>query len=190
MQAKLKKHGALVAACAVFSCTASADILNYEFEGTVTSTTYVAQPGEKVTGTFSFDSSTPPVSTCFNNVCGYYDPKGSMTMRVGPHEMSAAGSHVNVQNDQGVVGHEDIVRVSSGSPAVIDGTAYAAGFMSLWMVSSKSQVLDGTGVPRQYHVHRFDIVREGGFTTGGPTLQDTLVYFQIDAVKLVQPAKK
>jgi hypothetical protein len=187
---QIARISALALAFAGLPCAVSAEVLNYEFAGTVTSSTYVAQPGEKVTGTFSFDSGTPPVGTCFNNACSYADPRGSMTMQVGAHRMSGAGSHVRVENDQGIAGYEDIVKLGSGSPVVIDGTTYAVGGMMLWLVSSKPQVLDGTGVPRDYQVHRFDIVREGGFSTGGPNLEDTLVYFRLDSLKLVQPAAR
>jgi hypothetical protein len=109
---------------------------------------------------------------------------------VGPHRMSAAGTRISIQNDQGLAGYEDILQVNSGSPALIDGTSYAVGSMMLWMVASKPEVLDGTGAPRAYQVHRFDMVREGGFSTGGPDLQHTSVYFQIDAIKLIQPARR
>lgn len=184
------KHLALAAACAISSSIAFAETLRYEFIGTVTSSTYVAQPGEKVTGTFSLDSSTPPVGTCFNNSCSYSDPNGSMAMRVGAHQISVSGISVKVENDQGIAGYEDIVKVGSFSPAVIDGTSYPVGSMMLWMVASRPQVLGGTGIPRDYQVHRFDVVREGGFSTGGSTLQDTLVYFRIDSIKLLQPFQK
>jgi hypothetical protein len=182
------KRCAVVAACAWIACAASAEVLHYEFAGTVTSSTYVARAGERLTGTFSFDSGASPVGSCLWNACGYYDPNGSMTMTVGPHRMTAEGTRISVQNDQGLVDYEDIVQVSSGSPAVIDGTSYPVGSMMLWMVASKPEVLDGTDVPRAYQVHRFDVVREGGFSTGGPALQDTFVYFQIDAIRLVRPA--
>lgn len=184
------KHWAIVAACAILSCGASAaEILRYEFTGTVTSSTYVAQPGEEVTGTFSYDTGSPPVSTCFNNSCTYYDPNGSMTMKIGGHQMSASATHVEVLNDQGITGYEDVVRVT-GSPAVIDGTSYPTGFMMLWMVASKPQVLADTSMPRDYQVHRFDIVREGGFTTGSDTLGGTLLYFKIDSIKVLQPSQQ
>jgi hypothetical protein len=184
------EHWAVAATCAWFSCAGSAEVLHYEFAGTVTSSTYVAQPGEQVRGTFSFDSSTPPVGSCLWNACGYYDPNGSMTMSVGSHRMSAAGTRISIQNDQGLAGYEDIVQVNSGSPAVIDGTSYSVGSMMLSMVASNPEVLEGTGAPRAYQVHRFDMVREGGFSTGGPTLQGTSVYFQIDAILLVQPPNR
>ena len=184
------QHWAVAAACAWVAGAAGAEVLHYEFAGTVTSSTYVAQPGEQVTGSFSFDSSTPPVGSCLWNACGYYDPNGSMTMTVGRHRMSAAGTRISVQNDQGLAGYEDVLQVNSGSPAIIDGTSYSVGSMMLWMVASKPEVLDGTGAPRAYHVHRFDVVREGGFSTGGPNLQDTSVYFQIDAIKLMPPANQ
>lgn len=190
MDARDKRRAVVIAACAWFACAASAEVLHYEFAGTVTSSTYVAQPGERVSGTFSFDSSTAPVGSCLWNACGYYDANGAMTMTVGAHRMSAAGTRISIQNDQGLAGYEDIVQVNSGSPAVIDGTTYSVGAMMLWMVASKAEVLDGTGVPRAFQVHRFDMVREGGFSTGGPTLQDTSVYFQLDAIRLVRPGPR
>lgn len=186
MNARIQQW-AVIAACAMFSGVAGAEVLHYEFAGTVTSSTYVAQPGEAVRGTFSFDSSTPPVGSCLWDACGYYDPAGQMTMSVGPHRMSAAGTRISVQNDQGLAGYEDILQVNSGWPATIDGTSYSVGSMMLWMVASKPEVLDGTAAPRAYQVHRFDMVREGGFSTGGANQQDTSVYFRIDAIKLVQP---
>ncbi|MCG2592405.1 hypothetical protein LZ009_06375 [Ramlibacter sp. XY19] len=185
-----RNHLALAAACSLWACAASAEVLRYEFTGTVDSSTYVAQPGEKVTGTFSFDTATAPVGTCFNNTCSYNDPNGTMTMLAGGHQMSASGVGITVQNDQGIPGYEDIVRIGSFSPAVIDGTSYPVGFMTLWMVASKPQVLGSTDAPRDYQVHRFDMVREGGFSTGGVTLQDTLLHFQLDGIKLLQPSQQ
>ena len=175
---------ALVLAGAMIPAAAGAEVLKFEFEGTVTLDTYVARVGEKVTGAFSYATDTPLVSTCAFEVCRYRAEDHRITAQVGAHRITSYALVAEIQNNQGAPGFEDVALIGSGTSAVLDGTTYPLGGFGLQLISSKRNLFDDASLPHHYQVHRFDTVRDGYFTPGDGT---ALLYFQVDSIKRVKP---
>ena len=170
------------------SAGASAEVIRFEVKGTTTAATALAQAGEQVAATFSYDTNTPD-KQCYESTtyrwCAYYlFTAHTMAMRVGSHTINTAGLTVTVETYVLNDGPQDTVSIGGYLPSV-DGVEYPVGGASLRLMSgpARGNVLGGAELPTEYQVHRFDLAREGFVSTGGVTMDATLLYFQIDSIK-------
>jgi hypothetical protein len=183
------KIAALTIAC-LASAAANAEVLNFKFVGTVTQSLPMAPAGAKVTGSFSYDTSTKPaliVGSSSGNKSGSaaYQVPRSFTLKVNGHTIKSTGSQVDVVNNYG--GNiEDSVSVY-GLPMTLDGTLFSEGTFGIYLASgpNKTHVLRDTHLPERFVVKQFDGMNYGWVQANGAS-DGTLLAFVIASVKEVR----
>jgi hypothetical protein len=137
MNTKSWYAGVAISALLMASGSTFANTEQFNYVGTVTYTDGTLDAvviGDAISGTFSYDPSTPPNLTLGSTLAQYQLPSGQITALVGSHAASATTVSAQVQNDfNGNV--EDTVALSGGSPATIDGTQYASATLNISLAS-------------------------------------------------------
>lgn len=170
----------------------------FQFAGTVTYGSYLALEGAKVTGTFSYNVETqsPREQIALYGTpgakvvqYGMGSPAG-MSLKVGPHTITAAGVMVSVHDDMDTH-FEDMVTISGGfvpsvgaGGIVLDGTTYSNGVFSLALATTagKTRVLQDTSLPQAYNVKAFD-GESAGIVMSGTGENFVLLIFHIDSIR-------
>jgi hypothetical protein len=190
----LKTTARLAAAAVAFvSSAASAEVITFQFTGTVTYSPYMAVPGTRITGTFAYDTDTEPVINRHRqgqtSAYGYYEIPApfQISAQVGGHTIVSTNLLVEVWNNQRS-NVEDTVDVSGNMP-VVDGTTYANGFFGFRLASAPghTNVLLNTRLPRSFDVQEFDsqhinyaVLQSDGTQAG------QLLHFTLDSIQVVE----
>lgn len=173
---------------------ASAEIVGFEFTGTITYSTYMAPVGSRITGHFFYELETSPSADARppeKQVSGYrhyhLPPPYRMTAQVNGHTVVGGTLFVDIFNDAG--GNTgDMIDVSGGYPVVIDGTTFANGTVGFRLASGSATTdpLSGTDLPRSFRVSEFAGENHGWVQMDGG-LYGTLVQFRVDAIHRAAP---
>jgi hypothetical protein len=148
----------LAIAVLLLAGAASAQVVTFEFQGTVTNTTYMASSGSTVTGHFSWDTAAPtsdPIPSYQYSV--YTEPYTfGIWAKVGPHTIRSDQLQVSVYNDLGG-NAEDMITVTGSAP-VVDGTTFSSGYFSIGLASGwgKTKVFRDTSLQQHLNLMRFD----------------------------------
>jgi hypothetical protein len=167
---------------------AAAEVVTFEFRGTVSYSTYLAAPGTPVVGRFSWDASAPTVVYNPGSYpCSIYQAPytGAFSARVGEHTIGSDAVDVWVCNDTGS-NIPDLLTVNGRAP-VLDGTTFADGNLGLAMGSTSDAVFRDTSLPRHLEAVRFQ--DPTGLLTIGGTNEDMLLQFTIDSIRRIEPAE-
>ncbi len=145
-------------AALVLAGAASAEVVTFEFQGTVTYTTYMASVGAPITGRFSWDTDAPvgPVDPNYQ-VATYMHPYTfGISAKVGPHTISSDQLSVTVFNNLGG-NAEDMIDITGIAP-VVDGTTFSSGYLAIRLASGpgSSSVFRDTRLPQHLELARFD----------------------------------
>jgi hypothetical protein len=184
-----KRFSVLIAAFFTLLCSAaSAAIITFQFNGTVTYGTGLSVPvGTPVVGTFVYDTSAVP-NIQYHGYANYQLSAPSvMTLSVGPHTVTTNAMTVSIWNHyKGNV--EDMVHQFS-SGMVLNGTTFDQGTFGFSLGSSprNNRPLNSTKLPTSYDVSMFTApgLTYGALQTdGGPN--GTLLQFSLDSIVVTQ----
>lgn len=169
---------------------AHAEVKNFRFVGTVTESGPLSPADEKITGSFSYDTSDLPVfSFGDDSGPGYsfanYQIQRPLQAAFNGHRVECESFTVSIgKNFGGNV--EDSVRISC-QPMVLDGTTLPAGVfgISLFTGPGRKNVLPNIALPSTLEVSRFDskfgeVIPDSSTDTSGAS---HFVLDQIDAVQ-------
>jgi hypothetical protein len=183
----MKKLFAVLFACS--SIASHADVVTFRFNGTVVQATYLAQPGDPVQGTFTYDTALQPYFKGTPMVWSYSDqrPLAGFAARVGQHTIDARGIGVTLVNNagnQGLKDKTDALSISSGYPLVLDGTTFADGTIGLSLASTPgdSKALNGFHLPNSINVADYPNRYGMLLSDGGPN--GALMQFTIDSIEV------
>jgi hypothetical protein len=177
----------LVLAAGLLAGAAQAEVLTFEFRGTVTDSVISVPVGSAVVGTFSYDSGVPSDEYVHRpGAYAFYEipAPGGLSAQVGDLVISTTRLHVTVYNNQG--GNvEDMVEVTS-SPPTVNGVTYPEGHFGFNLASGpgSTNVLHDESLPRSFNIADFNAWTYGFLQMdGGPSGQ--LLNFNVDSIRLV-----
>lgn len=180
----VRRQGLVVLASLLFPLGASAAELVFEFTGKVVYGGTLAPVGAPVTGTFSYDTKTRPWFAYGSDAHYQIEAPHYIEVRVDGHLAVSEPLSIRVSNDFG--GNvEDVVNVSGGTGAMLDGEFMPQGGVGVYFSSGpgSTDVLRNRRLPMHYDLAAFDawegnggyILRDGG--QNGYVLQ-----FSIDSI--------
>lgn len=194
--------GLALAAAASFAPQAHAEAtLKFQFTGTVNYSTYLASPGTKISGTFTYaiENMSPKKQMLLhgvpsaNSVQYAMSPPAGITAKVGDHTISGAGLSVSVTDNFG--GNlEDFISIgggyqpgTGGGGIVLDGTTYANGVIELALGTAPGNtgVFVDTRLPRHLKVEAFDGGNSGVILVDGSS-NGVILEFRIDSITEVR----
>lgn len=171
----------------MFAGAASAEVLTFQFMGTVTYTrdAAFAPVGSRIQGTFSYDEETAAVDTSVGYAA--YRPESFMSGTVNGHSIVSDRLALDVF-DNGGGNVEDMV-VVSGWPIMVDEELYVDGSFGLSLASGpgSTEALPNADLPTIYHLEAFNSDANGQQLTYG-WLQENgaqggqILYFEIDSI--------
>jgi hypothetical protein len=171
----------------VFAGAATAEVLSFQFTGTVTYSrdAAFAPVGSPVRGTFSYEEGTAP-EYHFPGQAYYMSPE-SMSATVNGHEVTSDRLGVDVFDNTGA-SPEDMAIVT-GYPVMVEDQLLVDGTMGLYLMSAQgsTEALPNTDLPTIYHLEDFDINANSVITNYGYLQEDggqtgTIVYFSVDSI--------
>lgn len=173
-------------ALAAVSTSGFAEIRSFTFTGTVTESLPMALMGTKLTGTFTYDTlATPYYQGGDQAGPGYgdaaYFAKGSLTMTVNGHTLSAVTPIIYVVNNFG--GNvEDAISVS-GEVFTLNGTLFPESNFGFYLGSGpgKTDVLRATALPQTIPAERYEGANFG-WVLVDRSQTGTVLVFRIDRV--------
>ena len=179
------------AAVLLFSGAASADIITYQFTGTVSYGGTLASTGNTITGSFSYHTKSKPVISNPGYASYRFIQPFGMSASVNGHSLSTTNLGVDVVNNFG--GNvEDMVDIFGG-PIQVDSDSFPDGYFGLHLASKagNTKVLKNTKLPTSYNVNEFDAGSEQNYGTlqidGSPN--GTLLQFSIDSIVIIRIVK-
>lgn len=168
---------------------AHAEVKTFRIFGTVDQSLPMALVGSKVTGTFSYDTSTAPLYTIGEaSGSGYgqssYFIQAKFELKVNAHTISSDAFYVEVVNNGG--GNvEDLISVT-GNPMTVNGTFFREGLFGFQLATrpGKKHVLRSTELPSKLIVQQFDAdaSQNYGWVMTDGSGNGTLVSFKIDRI--------
>lgn len=183
---------AVTAAATLFAATATAEVIHFEFRGTVTYTTYIGHVGSPIVGHFSWDTDAPVGDVTPTFQASSYDGTwvGPMSAQVGQHAIAASIVNVMVWNDMGGGNAEDMIDISGSAP-VVDGTTYSDGSFSIRLASANDHphVLRDTRLPKKINVRKFDSTVNYGELRMNGGQDGSLLSFTVEDIRRLQKSK-
>jgi hypothetical protein len=181
-----KKFLSLASALAMlFSGAASAEVITFDFTGTVTyaNDPALATAGTPIHGTFSYDDKTKPVNDLKVGFASYrFPPLSFITATVGGHNISTDTLRVDLWNDFG--GNvEDFLNIDGG-PVHVDDATYQDGSFGLMLASGPgyTKALNNTNLPTSLDLKAFNSSLNSGWLMMDGSQTGTLLQFSIDSV--------
>jgi hypothetical protein len=180
-----KKSGWLFAgALLLASGIASAEMLTFNFKGTVTYGGTLANVGDEVTGHFCYDTDAGVPSIALPNYASYQvAPECKMVVRVGTHKATSKNLNVSIWNNFG--GNvEDMIDVY-GSTATVDGVAYPNGNVGFRLATGpgNTKVFRSVNLREQFKIADFDGMNYGEVLMDGSS-NGALLQFTITSMKV------
>ncbi|MCC2632971.1 MAG: hypothetical protein K0S48_857 [Ramlibacter sp.] len=179
---------ALVLAIGIAGGAASADVVTYQFTGTLTYAAYMAPVGSQIIGTFSYDTHAQPYSRTLPYAAHYQLPETlGLDARVGAHRISGHQVQVMIANDRSPRWKVDAFVYGSAAP-VVDGTTYPNGSFSIVLVTNLEPRLglDGPRLPHRLDLADFDTqYRSYGTLRSDGSQTGSILDFTIDTLEEV-----
>lgn len=174
---------ALLTLCA---SAAHCEVLQFEFTGTVTYSTYLAPVGSPVVGTFAYDPHLQPVIRELPFLAAYR-PAEPITLSVGAHHVVSESVAVDIHDNSLRSNAPDAIAITGIQP-VLDGTTYAQGSLGLGLTTTWGDhfALDGPRLPRSFDVSQFTGGAMGQLRSSGVD-GGVLLEFRVDAIRVISP---
>jgi hypothetical protein len=181
-----KKSGWLFAgALLLASGVSNAEMLTFNFKGTVTYGGALASVGDEVTGHFCYDTDTSIKSLLLENYASYQVAREcKIVVRVGAHKATSKQLNVSIWNNFG--GNvEDMIDVY-GSTSTLDGIDYPDGTVGFRLATGpgNTRVFRSVNLREQFKIDDFDSMNYGEVRMDGSS-NGTLLQFTITSMKVV-----
>lgn len=182
--------GTIAFLLSLVSGAAQAEVVKYQFTGTVTDGAPMAVlTGTQIVGTFAYDTDLPPELDSPVQATYRIPPPLSISANVGGHSISSGSLIIDVfSHMQSSV--EDMMWIT-GIEVAIDGTYFPSGTLGLVLASApgNDKALKGTRLPHSLKLKRFDadpvyvygVLQMNGGPNGG------LLQFSIDSLVRMPP---
>jgi hypothetical protein len=173
-----------VGAMLLASGVANAEMLTFQFKGTVTYGGALASVGDEVTGHFCYDTDTSIQSLHMENYASYQvAPECKIVVRVGAHKATSKQLNVSILNNFG--GNvEDMIDVY-GSTATLDGIDYPDGTVGFRLATGpgNTKVFRSVNLREQFKIDNFDSMNYGEVLMDGSS-NGALLQFTINSMRV------